>query len=93
VVKEPSPSPEPTQVPLRLRIEGGGRHSYPLRKVLELLQSTDVHITMEIEDKRGELARKQEELDRLLNDYGVIHKWDQIGSEEGEERHEREGKS
>jgi len=76
VSAEEQPQPQPEEViPLELKMELGARNLYPLRKVLELIQNTNVRIAVEIRDEMGELAGKKSDLEELLNDYGVTYQW------------------
>ncbi len=69
---EPSASAVTVSV---LKVTGSGKNLYPIRKVLEQLQGQNVAVQLTIEDRGGELTRKHEELERLLNEYAVSHEW------------------
>ncbi|MCD6507091.1 ATP-binding protein [Candidatus Poribacteria bacterium] len=63
--------------PLSLKMELSAKNIYPVRKVLELLQGTDVSITVQIHDRKGEVAKKRDELEGILRDYSVPHQWEE----------------
>lgn len=63
------------QITAKIAIETSGKNLHPLRQVLEPLQSTGVQITVKIKDEDGDLAKKRDDLKKLLDDYGVTHTW------------------
>lgn len=75
------PEPEPPAVAGVLKVTGGGKNLYPLRKVLDEVQGQDVTVTLTIEDRTGELARRRDELEKLLKDYGILYEWKEGGEE------------
>ena len=70
-----APHREPQPVPLNLRMEITAKNLHPLRKVLEPLQGTDTQIIIEFKNTTGDLARKRNDLEEILNDYSVSHSW------------------
>ncbi|MER3398919.1 MAG: hypothetical protein C4316_10430 [Chloroflexota bacterium] len=80
-VERPGPEPKTGPVRVHLTLELPARNAYPLRKLLEHLQSTDAHIKVQVSDDRGSLARKRRELEDLLKDYGIAYDWKEGGEE------------
>jgi hypothetical protein len=58
-----------------LEVTAGGQNLYPLRKLLEQIQGTQVSLHLKIEDRTGDLDRRRREVEQLLNDYGVTYEW------------------
>jgi len=80
LVSTETPPPEEEEeraVPLSLKIETTAKNLYPMRKILELIQNTNVHITVELHDDVGEVVRRKKELEKLLSDYGVAFWWEE----------------
>jgi len=84
VLLPPEKAPEqPTHRPAMgvrlLRVTGSGRHSYPLRKILDEIQGQDVVVKLTLEDHTGILERKRDVFEGLLNDYGMSYEWGEGG--------------
>ncbi len=72
----PVEAPAPAAVGAVLRVAGSGKNLYPISKLLEQLQGKEASMEIIVRDSSGVLTQRRDELERLLNDYGVSHEWD-----------------
>ncbi|MGQ9684508.1 MAG: ATP-binding protein [Anaerolineae bacterium] len=74
------PQVRPLRTAATLKLTSGGKNLYPVTKVLELVKEHDVTVHLTVDDVRGELGAKRDELEKLLKDYAIPYEWNEQAS-------------